>query len=335
METAFNFGERVFIADYIRKRRTRKGKLEYLVKWKGYSTKHCTWEPEANILDPLLIRTFNNEHPDATTRKRTLKRTKSKIDHERHSIGSHEDDHYDDETENYDQDNEDDSCSDKEPYQCINRGAKIAKCDLSSVPKLTRPAVQPESSLLNQDAGHTNNHNNESDTNDLGLARSTCDAHNIQVCEKCLDASGPPENGPCNNNCYALATNGCENVYTSLMEPRDKDCEIARELVTDDSLATNTRDRTPYLPDADDKEEVHTEVRHSDKNTFVEKMDQSLLSSMHPKKQWISRTRLWYRDSGEPPVKVVVTDVTCNFSTVTFFEADSDKGFFKTSPILN
>lgn len=253
------------------------------------------------------------------------------IDQDRHSTGSHEEDQYDDETENYD----DESCSDKESYHCINQGGKIAKYDLSSVPKLTRPAVQPENSLLGQDAGHTNNHNNESDTNDSGLARSTCDAHNVQVCEICRDTNGRSENGPCNNNNCCAVTKACGSVYSALMEPRDKDCEIAREFVADDSLATNTRDRTPSLPDADDKEEVHAKVQQSDKNTFVEKMDQSLLSSMHPKKQWISRTRLWYRDSDAPPVKVVVTDVTCNFSTVTFFEADSDKGFFKTSSIPN
>ncbi|OWF48001.1 uncharacterized protein LOC110453670 [Mizuhopecten yessoensis] len=51
-------GERVFKADYIKKKRLRKGKMQYLVKWKGYSSKECTWEPEENILDPLLIKEY-------------------------------------------------------------------------------------------------------------------------------------------------------------------------------------------------------------------------------------------------------------------------------------
>ncbi|XP_069124184.1 chromobox protein homolog 7-like [Argopecten irradians] len=51
-------GDRVFKADYIKKKRLRKGKSQYLVKWKGYSSKECTWEPEENILDPLLIKEY-------------------------------------------------------------------------------------------------------------------------------------------------------------------------------------------------------------------------------------------------------------------------------------
>uniref|UniRef100_A0A6Q2YVU1 Chromo domain-containing protein n=1 Tax=Esox lucius TaxID=8010 RepID=A0A6Q2YVU1_ESOLU len=46
-------GERVFAAESIIKRRIRRGRMEYLVKWKGWSPKFSTWEPEENILDSL------------------------------------------------------------------------------------------------------------------------------------------------------------------------------------------------------------------------------------------------------------------------------------------
>ena len=37
----------------------RKGhKVEYLVKWAGYSAEHNTWEPKVNILDKRLIDNF-------------------------------------------------------------------------------------------------------------------------------------------------------------------------------------------------------------------------------------------------------------------------------------
>ncbi|CAG5123179.1 unnamed protein product, partial [Candidula unifasciata] len=55
-----SFGEHVFQADYIQKKRNRRGKVEYLVKWKGYSVKQSTWEPTENILDPLLIAEFDS-----------------------------------------------------------------------------------------------------------------------------------------------------------------------------------------------------------------------------------------------------------------------------------
>uniref|UniRef100_A0AAV2LS15 Chromo domain-containing protein n=1 Tax=Knipowitschia caucasica TaxID=637954 RepID=A0AAV2LS15_KNICA len=51
-------GERVFAAESIIKRRIRKGRVEYLVKWKGWSPKYSTWEPEENILDARLLASF-------------------------------------------------------------------------------------------------------------------------------------------------------------------------------------------------------------------------------------------------------------------------------------
>lgn len=51
-------GERVFAAETIIKRRIRKGRIEYLVKWKGWSPKYSTWEPEENILDSRLLAAF-------------------------------------------------------------------------------------------------------------------------------------------------------------------------------------------------------------------------------------------------------------------------------------
>lgn len=53
-------GEHVFAVESIEKRRTRKGRFEYLVKWRGWSPKYNTWEPEENILDERLLVAFQN-----------------------------------------------------------------------------------------------------------------------------------------------------------------------------------------------------------------------------------------------------------------------------------
>ncbi|XP_070836973.1 E3 SUMO-protein ligase CBX4 [Chaetodon trifascialis] len=53
-------GEHVFAVEGIEKKRIRKGKIEYLVKWRGWSPKYNTWEPEENILDPRLLVAFQH-----------------------------------------------------------------------------------------------------------------------------------------------------------------------------------------------------------------------------------------------------------------------------------
>ncbi|XP_048871024.1 chromobox protein homolog 6a [Brienomyrus brachyistius] len=54
-------GDRIFAAESIIKRRVRKGRIEYLVKWKGWAIKYSTWEPEENILDGRLIAGFEQK----------------------------------------------------------------------------------------------------------------------------------------------------------------------------------------------------------------------------------------------------------------------------------
>lgn len=72
-----DMGEHVFAAQRILKQRIRKGKLQYLVKWKGWSEKYNTWEPKENILDDRLLEIFHasaegQEKPGKRGRKRKI-----------------------------------------------------------------------------------------------------------------------------------------------------------------------------------------------------------------------------------------------------------------------
>lgn len=64
----------IYIADSLRKRRLRKGRVEFLVKWKGWTNKHNTWEPEDNILDKQLVREFENKLERQKMKRTNLKK---------------------------------------------------------------------------------------------------------------------------------------------------------------------------------------------------------------------------------------------------------------------
>lgn len=48
------------------------------MKWKGWSQKHNTWEPEENILDRRLIEQFEHTQKHETSGKRGPKRKERK-----------------------------------------------------------------------------------------------------------------------------------------------------------------------------------------------------------------------------------------------------------------
>lgn len=71
-------GERVFAAECIQKKRIRKGRVEYLVKWKGWSPKYNTWEPEENILDVRLLEAFEASQKERDSTKKGPKPKKER-----------------------------------------------------------------------------------------------------------------------------------------------------------------------------------------------------------------------------------------------------------------
>ena len=62
-------GEMEYEVEEIIDSRLIQGKLQYLIKWKGYTTKNNTWEPETNLKHTqALIHHYHVAHPNAPQR---------------------------------------------------------------------------------------------------------------------------------------------------------------------------------------------------------------------------------------------------------------------------
>ena len=60
--------------DKIITRKIKKGKKYYLIKWKGFSLEHSTWEPISHLSKILnIVEIFDNNFPDSIEKEEYAK----------------------------------------------------------------------------------------------------------------------------------------------------------------------------------------------------------------------------------------------------------------------
>ncbi|XP_064617606.1 chromobox protein homolog 8-like isoform X2 [Liolophura sinensis] len=338
---------RIFTADYIQKRRYRKGKIEYLVKWKGWSVKHSTWEPEENILDPKLIDTFEYRFPCPTKKRGVKPQKRPRLQEWNWAEGS--------EGEEEQRSPLSDAHSSPETDLFNNSHLWPPLCHRRTDP-LTKTQSKPKAHELYLRENDSNFPSSDINPCEEKLLKEpTSAALFVKASEEISDWPASPKATV--DNVQGKADQ--QSTYCEKETDGDSDKTLKHKgypYCDDDESSPVKKAKLIEPLDCAGKENDCSQlsargyllsgeaVVKPDKNNMESRDPRPVLSVTHNRqanhtgnpysplpKVGIPREELVYPAGGGEPLNILVTDVTCNSLTVTFLESPTGKGFFKDS----
>ncbi|CAH1129090.1 unnamed protein product [Ceutorhynchus assimilis] len=284
-------GDHVYAAARIIKKRNRKGTVEYFVKWKGWSQKHNTWEPEENILDSRLIEQFENlQRTEIANKKGPKKREKRESQRENEASG--------DETQ-----------EDEEPT--TNKHEKEATINTATEDEETRTGLDDNCATV-QSSNENDNSNSSSSEDRRPLLSRLGTKRKAEV----LSMESGKIGVTITTSPTSLTPPPIKVKHESEEKVTDKDVALAHCSNTEAALPSETEKRP-------EKIEVESEKNEAKLTLNLNNNQPQELSEMTSpgSEYWLSRN----------PVadQVFITDVTVNLKTVTIRECKTGKGFFK------
>eukprot|EP00090_Calanus_glacialis_P028548 TRINITY_DN4582_c0_g1_i1.p1 TRINITY_DN4582_c0_g1~~TRINITY_DN4582_c0_g1_i1.p1 ORF type:complete len:327 (-),score=99.41 TRINITY_DN4582_c0_g1_i1:498-1478(-) len=293
-----SLGEMVFAAEKITKKRLKNGRTEYLVKWKGWSPKYSTWEPEENILDPRLIEIFKDKpEGDIFSNKRG---PKPKIVKERQRKETKKDSSSTDESSSEDDEKEKDNENIKE-RRSERRKLKRKRKDKSKGPSF----------LLQTSSGRTpkatSRYVAEASEPPAKKAKETESKQKTKLVknDNKLESNGDLELS------FETSAIGLEEDLKRI--PGTNQIEYLEPPVLE-----------PIYPDLKNggSDESEADSEYDSSSSEYEYEESYTLTEWYPPDFWRSKL--------SQPEQVIVTDVTVAGLTVTMKESNNPEGFFST-----
>ncbi|GBM19789.1 Chromobox 6 [Araneus ventricosus] len=340
-------GERVYAAECVQKKRIRRGRVEYLVKWKGWSTRYNTWEPEENILDVRLLEAFEasqaREH--ATPRKRGKKQSQEA----QHYVSPIQNDNRNltGEKTTLKQDVVDKQNHSTWLPETVNEESASADSPLASASSgSSEPPVKvPKLNNISVDNTWTNSPAPSSPSS----AEWQIPASNSSSASEYVGDIEVPENGTTSlqqdNLRPSSASSSCSLSQTSFLE----DDKVSAKDKSSSSYTKNaeiTEDNESSISHCEDKSENESSrqlqqnenlddsnnaVTGEVSNGSVAAMSDNAGDEAAESSQSSLSDDFWKKQN--PVVDhVLITDVTTNLLTVTVRECDTSSGFFKDRP---